>query len=73
MRIIFKTKVSEYFGHAVIQYVELHPEKNILFFTFFSVALQPNADHGLIIILYVSTSNDAPQSVGLLWISDQLV
>jgi hypothetical protein len=72
MRIIFKTKVAEYLGHAVIQYVELYPEKNTLFFAFFSVTLQPNTDHGLIIILDVSTSHDAPQLVGLLLISDQL-
>jgi hypothetical protein len=42
----------------------------ILFFL--SVALRPNAGHGLL-ILEVSRSHDAPQSVGLLWTSDQLV
>jgi len=38
------------------------------------VALRPNAGHGLL-ILEVSRSHsyDAPQSVGLLWTSDQLV
>ena len=38
----------------------------------FPVALRPNADYGLI-ILEVSRSHlmDAPQSVGLLWTSDQ--
>jgi hypothetical protein len=40
----------------------------------FFVALRPNAGHGLL-ILEVSGShkNDAPQSLGLLWTSDQLV
>ena len=42
---------------------------------FFPVALRPSAGHGLL-ILEVSrshTHNDASQSVGLLWTSDQLV
>jgi hypothetical protein len=41
---------------------------------FFSVALKPNAGHGLR-IFYVSrfTHSKATQSVGLLWTSDQLV
>ena len=34
--------------------------------TFFILALQPNVGYGLFI-------KDAPQSVGLLWMSDQLV
>jgi hypothetical protein len=33
----------------------------------FSLALQPSAGYGFVI-----THNDAPQSVGLLWTSDQL-
>ena len=39
-----------------------------------SVALQPNAGHGLL-VLEVSRSHtkDTSQSVGLLWTSDQLV
>jgi hypothetical protein len=41
---------------------------------FFRVALRPNAGHGLIIleVSYI-THNEAPQSVGLLWTSDQPV
>jgi len=39
---------------------------------FFSVALRPNAGHGLL-ILEVSRSHTTHQSVGLLWTSDQLV
>ena len=41
---------------------------------FFSVALRPKAGHNLLILegFYI-THNDAPQSVGLLWTSDQLV
>ena len=40
----------------------------------FSVALRPNAGHGLLILegFYI-THNDATQSVGLLWKGDQLV
>jgi hypothetical protein len=42
---------------------------------FFSVALRLNASHGLLIleVFFYITHNDAPQSVGLLWMSDQLV
>jgi len=44
------------------------------FFFFFGVALRPNAGHGLLILeVFWITHNDAPQSVGLLWMSDQLV
>ena len=40
----------------------------------FSVALRPNAGHGLLILeVFQITHNDASQSVGLLWTSDQLV
>jgi len=47
---------------------------NVTVGVFFSVALRPNAGQGLL-ILEVSRikHNDAPQSVGLLWTSDQLV
>jgi hypothetical protein len=38
------------------------------------VALQPSAGYGpLVDEVFVITHNSAPQSVGLLWISDQLV
>ena len=40
---------------------------------FFPVALRPNAGHGLLIREVSRSHNDAPQSVGLLWTSDQLV
>ena len=36
------------------------------------MALQPNAGHGLL-LLYEVTHNDAPQSVGILYTSDQPV
>ena len=39
----------------------------------FPVALRPNAGHGLLILEVSRTKNDGPQSVGLLWTSDQLV
>jgi hypothetical protein len=41
---------------------------------FFSLALQPSAGYGLLVHEFlVITHSDAPQSVGLLWTSDQLV
>ena len=41
----------------------------------FFVALQPNEGYDLLIheVFLVHTHNDATQSVGLLWTSDQLV
>jgi hypothetical protein len=37
-------------------------------------ALRPNTGHGILIFEFFHiTHNDAPQSVGLLWTSDQLV
>jgi hypothetical protein len=39
-----------------------------------SLALQPSAGYGLLVTRsFLITHNDAPQSVGLLWTSDQLV
>ena len=37
--------------------------------------LRPNAGHGLLTleVFYITHNDDAPQSVGLLWTSDQLV
>jgi len=46
---------------------------NQIFFSFFPVALRPNAGHGLLIHEVSRSHNDASQSVGLLWTSDQLV
>jgi hypothetical protein len=37
------------------------------------VALRPNAGHGLLILEVSRSHDDAPQSVGLLWMSDQLI
>jgi hypothetical protein len=38
------------------------------------MVLQPNVGYGLLIHdVFEITHNDAPQSVGLLWTSDQLV
>jgi len=39
----------------------------------FSAALRPNAGHGLLILEVSRSHNDASQSVGRLWTSDQLV
>jgi hypothetical protein len=44
-----------------------------LFYIFFYVALQPNAGYGLLIHEVFEITHDAPQSVGLLWTSDQSV
>ena len=42
--------------------------------SFFAVALRPNAGHGLLILeVFEITHDNAPQSVGLLWTSDQLI
>ena len=46
----------------------------LLFIYLFFVALRLNAGHVLLILeVFYITHNDAPQSVGLLWTSDQLV
>jgi hypothetical protein len=38
------------------------------------LALQPSAGYGLLVSRsFLITHNDAPQSVGLLWTSDQIV
>jgi len=41
--------------------------------TFFILARQPLIGHGLLIHEVSRSHSDAPQSVGLLWTSDQLV
>jgi hypothetical protein len=47
---------------------------HIYYLVLFSLALQPSAGYGLLVheVSWI-THNDAPQSVGLLWMSDQLV
>jgi hypothetical protein len=41
---------------------------------FFSLVLQPSAGYGLLVSRsFLITHNDAPQSIELLWTSDQLV
>jgi hypothetical protein len=46
----------------------------ILILLLFSLALQPSVGYGLLVSRgFFLTHNDAPQSVGLLWSSDQLV
>jgi hypothetical protein len=55
----------------------LSRDMNIIFTLFillFSLALQPSAGYGLLVHeVFVITHNDVPQSVGLVWTSDQLV
>jgi hypothetical protein len=43
------------------------------FVVFFSLALQPSAVYDLLVQRGFVITHDAPQSVGLLWTSDQLV
>jgi hypothetical protein len=44
------------------------------YYYLFSLALQPSADYDLLVTQgFVITHNDAPRSVGHLWMSDQLV
>jgi hypothetical protein len=45
----------------------------MLLFILFSLALHPSTGYGLVPRGFLITHNDAPQSVGLLWTSDQLV
>jgi len=47
--------------------------ENCLNIQFIPAALRPNADQGLLIHEVSRSHNDAPQSVGLLWTSDQPV
>jgi hypothetical protein len=42
-------------------------------FCFFSVALLPNAEHGLLILEVSKSHSDVPKSVGIFWKSYQLV
>jgi hypothetical protein len=45
-----------------------------IFYYLFSLALQPSTGYGLLVTRgFLITHNNAPQSVGLLWMSDQLV
>jgi hypothetical protein len=44
------------------------------YYYYYFLALQPSAGYGLLVSRgFLITHNDAPQSVGLFWISDQLV
>jgi hypothetical protein len=46
----------------------------LLLLLLLSLALQSSAGYGLLVSRgFLITQNDAPQSVGLLWMSDQLV
>ena len=61
----------------MISYSFLRGELNVglhVVFKFFFFSLRPNAGHVLLILeVFYITHNDAPQSVGLLWTSDQLL
>jgi hypothetical protein len=46
---------------------------SILIYVLLFLALQPSAGYGLVHEVFVITNNDAPQSVGLIWTSDQPV
>jgi hypothetical protein len=48
--------------------------QTLFIYLLLSLFLQPSADYGLLVTRdFVITHNDAPQSVGLLWTSDQIV
>jgi hypothetical protein len=52
----------------------IHQPSSGIVFVVVYLTLQPSASYGLLVTRgFVITHNDAPQSVGLLWISDQLV
>jgi hypothetical protein len=55
-------------------YVGLTSIMNYYYYLLFSLALQPSAGYDLLVSRgFLITHNDAPQSVGLLWTSDQSV
>jgi hypothetical protein len=78
---IFRTWITVHFDLASLHALQLIcscllVKTSILqdtFFFFCLVALLPNAGHGLLIHEVFRSHNDAPQSVGLLWTSAQLV
>jgi len=60
--------------YKIRQWKSTNTNKNIPNNFFFLVALRPHAGHDLLNLeVPLITHNDASQSVGLLWTSDQLV
>ena len=59
--------------HCLTLFVRQYRKLAILLLLLLAVALRPNAGHGLLIHEVSRSHNDATQSVGLLWTSDQLV
>jgi hypothetical protein len=58
----------------IAELLHFHNFALIFIFHLFSLALQPSAGYGILVTRgFVITHNDAPQSVRLLWTSDQLV
>jgi len=51
----------------------MQPMANVENFFGGAMALRPNEGHGLLILEVSRSHTDAPQSVGLLWTSDQVV
>jgi hypothetical protein len=71
---------NQSFYHIPVQYLHFGHYRflphafQLIIHLLFSPALQPNAGSGLLVTRgFLITHNDAPQSVELLWTSDQLV
>jgi hypothetical protein len=62
------------FASCTVHFVNICVKTNKYTNLLFSLALKLSAGYGLLVSRgFVITHNDAPQSVGLLWTSDQLV
>jgi len=73
---MYDARIHEHHVILVLASGDLHTGDNLLVVKegfFFAVALRPNAGHGLLILGVSRSHNDAPQAVGLLWTSNQLV
>jgi hypothetical protein len=63
-----------YINQSINQSIKNLTQLQLSPFFFFYMALQPNAGYGILIHeVFEITHNDAPQSAGLLWTSDQSV
>ena len=75
---IFVSRKIRYQGHSLAE-VSLYMRSICMcvyiyiYICIFFSSLRPNAGHRLLILEVFLTHNDAPQSVGPLWTSDQLV
>jgi hypothetical protein len=66
--------VAVVFTGIQIKQIGINYTQTIYYYYFFSLALQPSAGYGLLVHeVFLITHNGAPQSLGLLWMSDQLI